>query len=143
MAGVKPYQYLIGVGGGTVTSIIFALIGDFTILETLKFLVIMITGTASSIILGAAIGMLSKNQQVATALAMLVAIIIGFTPMVASFNETIAKFAGILYTQQINIVVNDFSVSLIHPLFVIITNITIFAILFVIVSRKKGLKGYN
>lgn len=71
IAGVKPYQYLIGTGGffllaGTVTSVVFALIGDFTVVETIKFLTIMMAGTASSIILGAEIGMLSKNGQAAT-----------------------------------------------------------------------------
>ena len=146
IAGVEPYQYLIGVGGfflvaGSITSMTFALIGDFTIVETLKFLAVMIVGTASSIILGAAIGMVSKNQQVATSLAMPVAVIIGFTPMVATFNETIAKFANILYTQQINVVVNDFSISLIRPLLIIITNIVVFAILFMLAYKKKGLKG--
>ena len=146
IAGVKPHEYLIGTGGfflvaGTVTSILFAMIGDFTIKETLKFLAIMIMGTASSIILGAAIGMLSKNQQAATSLGMPVAVIIGFTPMVAAFNDTIAKVAGVLYTQQINVVVNDFSVSLIRPLLVISANIVVFTGLFIFAYMKKGLKG--
>jgi ABC-2 type transport system permease protein len=146
IAGVQPHEYLIGTGGfflvaGTVTSILFALIGDFTLIETLKFLAIMITGTASSIILGAAIGMLSKNQQAATSLGMPVAVIIGFTPMIAAFNDTIAKVAGVLYTQQINVVVNDFSVSLLRPLLVIVANIIVFTGLFIFAYMKKGLKG--
>ena len=146
MAGVKPYQYLLGTGGfflvtGTAISIVFALIGDFTSVELIKFLIIMITGTASSIILGMVIGVLSKNQQMATSLAMPVAIIVGFTPMAAVFNETVEKFAGILYTQQINVVVNNFSVNLVRPLLVVLLNITVFTVLFVIAFKKKGLKG--
>ena len=145
MAGVKPHQYLIGTGGfflvaGTITSIIFALIGDFTSIEYLKFLLIMITGTAASIILGMVIGIVSRNQQAATSLGMSIAVIISFTPMVATFNETVAKFAGILYTQQINVVVNDFSVSLIRPFLVVLVNITVFTVVFVMVYKKKGLK---
>ena len=70
-----------------------------------------------------------------------VAVIIGFVPMVATFNETIAKIAGILYTQQINVIVNDFSVSLFKPLFVIASNIAVFTVLFVLAYNKKGMKG--
>jgi len=41
----------------------------------------------------------------------------------AIFNETIEKIAGVLYTQQINVIVNDFSAGLTRPLFVITINI--------------------
>ncbi|MCL1804103.1 MAG: ABC transporter permease [Eubacteriaceae bacterium] len=146
IAGVKPQQYLAGTGGflllaGTATSAVFALIGDFDIKEALKFLAVMITGTAGSIILGAAIGMLSKNQQAATAFGLPVSVIVGFTPMVAAFDEKIAKAAGIFYTQQINVVVNDFSVSLAKPMLVITANIVVFTGLFVFAYLKNGLKG--
>jgi len=146
IAGIKPQQYLLGTGGfllfaGTVTSIMFALIGDFTVTETIKFLTVMIMSTAASIILGTAIGMFSKNQQAATSLGMPVAMILGFTPMVAAFNETVEKFAGILYTQQMNVIVNDFSVSLVRPLLVISFNIVVFTVLFIFAYKKKGLKG--
>ena len=146
IAGVKPHQYLIGTGGffllaGMVTSVVFALIGDFSGTETIKFLAIMITGTAASIILGATIGMFSKNQQAATSLGMPVAVIIGFTPMVAAFDKTVENFASILYTQQINVIVNDFSASLWKPLLVIALNIAVLTVLFVFAYRKKRLKG--
>ncbi|MCL2539107.1 MAG: hypothetical protein FWE66_02095, partial [Oscillospiraceae bacterium] len=136
LAGVRPHQYLAGTGGffllaGSVTSVLFALIGDFTALETIKFLGIMIPGTAASIILGAAIGMLSTNRQTATALGMPVAIIIGFIPMIATFSKDVEKIAGILYTQQINVIVNDFSISFFKPLLVTVSNIAVFVIVFV------------
>ena len=146
IAGVKPHQYLIGTGGflllaGTVSSVLFTLIGDFTGTEAIKFLVVMITGSAASILLGAAIGIFSKNQQAATSLGMPVAMILGFTPMIASFNETVEKVAGILYTQQINVIVNDFTIGLYKPLLVIILNAALFAVLFAVAYRTKGLKG--
>lgn len=146
IAGVKPHQYLLGTGGflllaGTVSSVMFAFIGDFTGEETVKFLTVMITGTAASIILGMTIGMFSKNQQAATSLGTPVAMVMGFTPMIANFNETIGKIASIFYTQQINVIVNDFSTSILKPLFVIFANIAVFLVLFVIAYQKKGLKG--
>ena len=145
IAGVKPHEYLIGTGGffllaGTVTSVVFALIGRFSGIEFIKFMVIMVTGTAASIILGAVIGIWSKNRQAVTALAMPVAVIIGFTPMIAGFNETVARAAGVLYTQQINVIVNDFSESLAKPLLVVASNIAVLAVMFIVAYKKKGLK---
>ena len=146
IAGVKPHQYLLGIGGffllaATITSGVFALIGGFTGAELIKFLVIMISGTAASILLGATIGMWSKNAQAAGGLAMPFAVIVGFTPMIANFNETVEKIAGVLYTQQINIIVNDFEASMVRPLLVIAANIAVLVVFFVIAYKKKGLKG--
>ncbi|MGL5514839.1 MAG: ABC transporter permease [Sporomusa sp.] len=146
IAGVKPHQYLVGVGGffllaATVTSMIFAFIGRFTGVELAKFLIIMVSGTAASILLGATIGMWSKNAQAAGGLAMPFAVIVGFTPMIAGFNETVEKFAGVLYTQQINVIVNDFEASIVKPLAVIATNIAVLTVFFVIAYKKKGLKA--
>jgi len=56
-------------------------------------------------------------------------------------NETIGKFAGVLYTQQINVIVNDFSTDLLKPLLIIAANIAVFTVIFVIAYKKKGVKG--
>lgn len=146
IAGVKPHQYLIGTGGffllaGAITSGIFALIGDFSAIETLKFLAVMIAGVAASILLGATIGMLSKNRQAATSLSFPIAVLVGFTPMIAVFSEPVERAVGFLYTQQMNVIANDFSVSLLRPLLVTASNIVVLLILFVIAYKKKGLKG--
>lgn len=146
MAGVKPQEYLLGTGGfvflaGAVSSACFALIGDFTAVELLKFMAVMLLSTIASIILGAAIGMLSKNQQAATALGMPIAMILGFTPMIATFNKTVAKVASVLYTQQLNVIVNDFSANFVKAVVVIGVNIAVLAILFIVAYKKKGLRG--
>lgn len=144
MAGVKPHEYLLGTGGfillaGIVVSGVFGLIGNFTHYELAKFLTVMVTGIAASILLGAIIGMLAKNQQTATAIATPIAMILGFTPMIAQFNETVRSAASILYTQQLNVIVNDFSASFINAVTVIGVNILILLILFVLAYRRKGL----
>jgi len=146
IAGVKPHQYLLGMGGflllaGTVTAIAFALIGSFTFTESLKFIAIMISGVAASILLGMTIGMYAKNRQTATALGMPAAIIVGFIPMMANFNETIERIGSVLYTQQINVIVNDFSTSIWRPLLVVGANITVLVVLFALAYKKRGLKG--
>ena len=146
LAGVKPQHYLLGTGGflllaGTVASCTFAVIGDFTAMQMLRFLVVMIIGTAGSIILGMAIGMLSKNQQAGTALCMPVAMILGFTPMIASFNNTVEKIASILYTQQLNVVINDVNAGMAKPVMVMFANIAVFLFLFILSYKMKGLRS--
>ena len=107
MAGVKPHEYLLGTGGftllaGVLVSIWFGLIGGFAGEELAKFLLVMIASVVASLLLGAAIGMLSKNQQTATAIGVPVAMLIGFLPMIATFNESIERVASVLYTQQLS-----------------------------------------
>ncbi len=146
MAGVKPHEYLLGAGGfilfaGVIVSGVFGLIGDFTGAELIEFLAVMIAGASASIVLGAIIGMLAKNRQTASAIATPLAMILGFTPMMASFNESVEKAASILYTQQLNVIVNDFSSGFGKAMAVIGVNILILLVLFVFAYRKKGLKG--
>lgn len=145
MAGVKPQEYLLGVGGfillaGSVVSVIFGLIGYFTWVELAMFLLVMITGVAASVILGAIIGILSKNQQAATAISMPVAIVLGFSPMIANYNKTVEKIAGVFYTQQLNVIVNDFSANFPKAMLVIVLNMTVLLFFFVIAYKKRGLK---
>ncbi|MDR0373557.1 MAG: ABC transporter permease [Nitrososphaerota archaeon] len=145
MAGVKPYEYLLGIGGFvlvvcSLASVVFGLIGGFAGMEFVKFVSVLILGSVASILLGSIIGILSKNQQAATAVGTPVFMILAFTPMIASFNETIEKAADIFYTQQINVLVNDFSVGVTKPFLIIMANIAILLVLFILAYKKKGLK---
>jgi len=146
LAGVKPHEYLFGVGGflllaGTLVSAAFGLIGGFVGMAFVKFFAVMVMGSFASVTLGITIGMFSKNQQAAAGMTMPVALIFGFTPMIAQFNKTIEGFTWIFYTRQINEVVNDFSAGIAKPLLVMAANIVVFTALFVIAYKKKGLKG--
>ena len=146
MAGVKPHEYLLGTGGfillaGIIISLIFGAIGTFTTVELMKVLIAMSVNVVASILLGASIGLLAKNQQAATATAMPVAVILGFTPMIASFNGTIEKAASVLYTQQLNVILNDFAANFPKALVVMGINIAVLIVLFIIAYMKNGLKG--
>jgi len=146
MAGVKQHEYLIGIGGFVllicvIISFFFGLIGGFSGLNLLKFTLILVLGSATSIVLGAAIGMISKNQQSATAISVPVFMIFSFCPMIAQFNETVEKVASVLYTQQINTIVNDITMSAGNPYLIILANLIIFTLLFAFAYRSKGLKG--
>jgi len=154
IAGVKPMSYLLGIGGvilaaALLTSIAFAYIGglfplgyasSFLESEFAAFMAVMISGAVASIILGATIGILSKNQQAATGISMPFALVLGFGPMLAQFNEQAERIVSVFYTQQINVVVNDFASGLIQPLTVIWINIAVLAVLFVLAYARKGLR---
>jgi ABC-2 type transport system permease protein len=70
-----------------------------------------------------------------------IAMILGFTPMIATFNETVEKAASVLYTQQLNVIVNDFSGNFTQAMTVIGINIAVLLALFILAYKKKGLKG--
>ena len=146
IAGVKPMHYLLGIGGvvflaSGVTSVVFAFIGDFSRREMVFFLAVMLSGAIASIFLGAIVGIISKNQQGATGVSMPLAMVLGFGPMIAQFNEGVQRAFSFVYSQQINVVVGDFSAGVLRPLAVIWANIGVFVLLFVWIYRKKGLKG--
>jgi len=146
IAGVKPLAYLMGIGGviliaSLISSLAFGYIGGFAQDEFIAFMLVMMSGAIASIILGATIGIYAKNRQAASGLSMPFAVLLGFAPMVAQFNERVESFVGFIYTQQINVVVNDFSAGLVQPLTVIWLNIAVLAVLFVIAYAKKGLSG--
>jgi len=146
MAGVKPYQYLLGIGGvmmaaSLVVSVVFGLMGGFGGADFVRFAAVVLLGSAASTLLGATVGIISKNQQSAAAMAMPIGMILGFTPMLAQFSGTVQKVFGVFYTMQVNTLVNDFSAGFTKPFLIILANIAVFAALFVLAYRKKGLRG--
>ena len=90
MANVKPWEYLMGVG---IYVWIICMIGAGVIATGLRkddipfYLLVMAAGFAISILAGACIGIISKNQMSATSLVMPTMMIFAFCPMLAMFNK--------------------------------------------------------
>jgi len=145
MAGVKPHQYLLGTGSVTFfaavpVSLLFAIMGGFSGTELFKFMLIMLLSSLASILLGAIVGIIVKNQQSATALGMPVAMILGFTPMITMFNQTIRRLFSVFYTQQLSEVINDLSANLSKPILIVLGNIAVLTVLFILLYKHSGLK---
>jgi hypothetical protein len=73
------------------------------------------------------------------------AMILGFGPMIAQFNDGVARFLHPFYTQQLNIVADYLTMgtgqtSLWVSFAIMWANVAVFAILFVLVYNLKGLK---
>lgn len=148
MANVKPWQYLIGTGGyvfllSALGSCVFGLIGGYTGWAYARFLSVMLCGILASILLGASIGILCKNQMAAVALVMPAAMACGFLPMIALFNKTVEKIAQVLYTQQISYMISDISpANMTYSRFgIIAANILVFLVIFILAYRRGNLSG--
>lgn len=112
MADVKPVEYLTGIGGYVWTacmlgSCILALAGGYKGGKAFFFLGMMGIGILISMVLGAAIGAMSRNQMSATAVSVPAMLVLAFLPMLASFNQTIEKAAHFVYTQQVSLMVGS------------------------------------
>ena len=110
-ANIKPMEYLIGIGSYVFSAcmmgaVIFGLLGGYRGKEFALFLLIMAAGVIVSMLIGAVIGIRSKSQIAATAVMTPVMMVFAFLPMLAMFNDTVAKVADIAYSQQIQLMLN-------------------------------------
>lgn len=147
MADVSPAQYLIGIGsyvffmcimGGMVFCL---LLNNVTSIQRIFFLFIMGIGIITSIIIGASIGVGSRNQMTATSITIPVMMIFSFVPMLSMFNNKIEKIAKIIYSEQIRNLINSLENNgdYMENIAVIIVNIILFGVLFSVLYKKRGL----
>lgn len=144
MAGVKSHEYLLGIGGvvfacALVVNVSFAIMTpDISMIQSLIMLASMMLGAVASIIFGAIIGMLSKNEQAATSVSMAAGSFLGFGPMIAAMsgNETLENLFRVFYTM--NLVSDDFrTVDILQRIGIILANIMVLAFVFAWVYGKQ------
>ena len=146
MSNVRPLSYLLGVGvydflacfiGTTVMSNFCGLDGG----PWYKYLLVISSGLVISIVLGAAIGVLAKDQMSATSLSVPVMCLFTFLPMMAQFNDTIASVAKFFYTQQLYLALEDINNVKIgtEGLIIVLVNALVIIGFFVVAFRKEGL----
>lgn len=147
MSNVKPWQYLVSIGVYVfimcmVGTAVFAVLGGYKGEDLAMFLLAMISGIILSEIIGAVIGIFSVNQMAATSLTIPIMMIFSFVPMLSMFNESIKKFAGIIYSQQISDLINGIGTSEVSAgsILVIAVNFVIGLVLFAVAYKKKGLE---
>lgn len=147
MSNVKPWQYIISVGAYIfimcmVGTAVFAVLGEYNGAELARFISAMISGIILSEIIGAVIGIFSRNQMAATSLTIPIMMVFSFVPMLSMFNESIKRFAGVIYSQQISDLINGIGSSEVSAksIIVIAVNFIIGIVLFAMVYKKKGLE---
>ena len=154
MAGVKPIQYLLGLLSfvmimSALPILAFGLVGGLGGTDLLVFMGLCLLGAFAACILGAVIGLFSKNVQQCSTIYTPVMMILAFVPFISMFNETVESIGFAVFTQQIFMAlmyivmeIETFSFAgLPVSLAVIGANGLLFVILFAVAYRKKGLKG--
>lgn len=146
MSDVKPYEYLLGIGSYIwlmcmLGSAVICAAGNYTYKEAALFLCIMAAGILASLLIGAAIGVLSKTQMAATSVTVPVMMIFSFMPMLSMFNSSIEKIARFTYSEQVSRLLGNIGSLQIDTksLLIIAANMVVFLLLFIFSYRKKGL----
>ena len=145
MSNVKPVQYLLGIGSYIwimcmAGAAIFAVLCEYNGADLAGFLLVMAVGIVLSILVGAIIGIISKNQMSATSVTVPVMMIFSFLPMLSMFNETIEKFAKITYSQQINMLLNSNFENVTDSIVVLAVNFILAIVLFFTAYQKNGME---
>lgn len=112
MCNVNALEYLLGnaiyiIGMCMLGSLVIGCAGGYQGMELLYFMLIMLLGHCTSVLLGAAVGAASKNQMMATSLTVPVMMILSFLPMLSLFNEMIEKVARYVFSQQLYSMLNS------------------------------------
>jgi ABC-2 type transporter. len=146
MSNVKPVEYLFGVGfyifiACSLGAVVFGIVGGFQGMELVRFILTLMLGILTSMMIGAAIGILSKNQMSATSIIVPTMMLFSFLPMISMFNKSVEFFSKIVFTQQINYLIHNLSASNYtwDKFFVIGLNMLIFLTLFLFAYKRKGL----
>lgn len=105
-ANVTSVEYLFGIGslvflGCMMGGVVFAVTGGYRGESALCFLLLLAVGILVSMVIGAGIGTVSKNQMSATSITVPVMLLISFLPMLSMFNAQVEKVAKYTYSQQI------------------------------------------
>ena len=143
MSNVKGISYLLGnlvyiLLICMLGSIVIGLAGGYEGKTLLTFMAVMTVGHLISAVLGVAIGVISKNQMSATSLTVPVMMVLSFLPMLSMFNETIAKVAKIVYSQQLHLLLQDIQKPELSAqcLSVLFVNIVLIFSIFILAYRK-------
>ena len=146
MSDVKPYEYLLGIGSYIwlmcmLGSAVICAAGNYTYKEAALFMCIMAAGILASLLIGAAIGVLSKTQMAATSVTVPVMMIFSFLPMLSMFNSSIEKIARFTYSEQVSRLLGNIGSLQIDTksLLIIAANMVVFLLIFIFSYRQKGL----
>jgi len=147
MSNVKAHEYLLGVGIYVwlmcmIGALVFAICGEYSGKDFLVFLLIMAFGILVSGLIGAVIGIVSKNQMSATSVTVPVMMVFAFLPMIAIFNASFEKIARVTYSQQMTVLINGIGSERVktESILVIAANFVIAVALFIGAYKKKGLE---
>lgn len=112
MSDVRPAEYLIGTGGavwlaGMAGAGVICLCGGYAGADVGRFMLLMAAGILVSVLIGAAIGVWSRNQIMETSITVPVMMFFSFLPMLAMFHDGLAQAARLTYSGQIRRMIEE------------------------------------
>lgn len=147
MSNVRPYEYLLGVGSYIWLACmagagVICASGSLGLRESGLFMAVMAVGILASMLIGAAVGIFSKTQMMATSITIPVMMVFSFLPMLSLFNATIAKIAKIVWSEQISRMLDQIGSGRIQTasIGIVSVNVILFVALFIAAYRKCGLE---
>lgn len=143
ISNVSPIQYLLGIGLVVMlleisSSLLFLFHFTLSPYQCFRFLLLSWFGSSCSILVGSIIGIYAKNQASASALAAVIGMVLGMSPMFSNFSESIHRITSVLYSQRIadSIKAIDQMIAT-KSLVIIILNGGIFLVLFAYIYRMR------
>lgn len=147
MSGIKPISYLLGIGGffiviNMLVAGFFAWLGEFRGYSLMNFMLTMFLAVSCSILIGAIIGILSKNRQKAIGLSMPIGFGLAMLPMFGEVLEPIQPFLNILYFERINNMMLEVQTGeFMTDLVIVLANINVLVLIFAGLFKSKGMKS--
>ena len=144
LSGVGRVNYLVSLSvfvifAALLTGSTFLLMDSFDRAYLSAFWIAMSAGAVISTLLGLCIGILSRNTAAANGMAVPVGLVFSLLPMLAQFNDTIAKAAKLLYSGHISLLLGGSSASW-QTAAVLFTYFAIGAVGVTALFQKKGLE---
>jgi len=142
MAGVKPYQYLIGTCTtllivSIIANFLFAMIGGRGGIELVNFMVFS-TGATTSMLMGITLRLIKGVGEFTP----IIGILLGVGPSFAEVNETLTMIFSRLYTFQIQQGLReDLNTLDMSRLQVVLINMAVILVLFIVMNLRTGLDG--
>lgn len=142
-ANVTSLEYVIGIGTFVlgiiwISSLLYIPVLNFDIKHNFIFLGVAFGVALCSMILGAVVGTIVKNQISVGPYAAPVAIALGMLPMMAMINDSVMKVSRFLYSQIVfNVVSNHEYILSKRDILVVVFNLSIVLLIFAITYRKN------
>lgn len=143
MSNVTPMEYLFGVGLYVwslcmLGAMVFCICGQYKESTGGYFLFLMWIGILVSVLVGAAIGTMSKNQMMATSITLPVMMMFSFLPMLSMFHSGIARLSKLTYSGQIHFLISHMETMEIsmESVLVLVVNMVVAGVVFGAAYRR-------
>lgn len=148
MYNVRALDFLTGNAVYIITacslgSLMIGAAGGYRGKSLLLFMMIMIFGHFASFLAGAAIGVLSRNQMMATSVSVPVMMVLSFLPMLSMFNENIERIAKYIFSEQLFLLVNNIDAVKLEPetAVILLCNVALILGVFIRAYRRAFVRG--